>query len=182
MSAYQLDLDEAVILQDSHVSNNGSKVTLILTSKNLIQVNKGFFGGDKDSQKYPLSDLKELNGKPNVRIGKTRNGGPQVEFYFQGYERFYSFQDLFAERKWVNAVEKAYKSFVLNMDPDNKQVSGMGKLLSPLKDTIENAKRSVLPGYREPRMAKCPKCGAELVGRKGEAIRCDYCDTVTVIK
>ena len=54
MSVYELDFDEAVILQDTNVTMNGKSVTLILTNRNIIQVNKGFFGGDKDANKYPL--------------------------------------------------------------------------------------------------------------------------------
>ena len=74
MSVYELDFDEAVILQDTNVTMNGKSVTLILTNRNIIQVNKGFFGGDKGANKYPLLELKELNGKPNVRVGKSKGG------------------------------------------------------------------------------------------------------------
>ena len=52
MAVYNLDADEAVIMQASGVFTDADgTVDLILTNKNLIQVNKGFFGGDKDSIK-----------------------------------------------------------------------------------------------------------------------------------
>ncbi len=79
MSTYKLDENEAVILQANNVFNGLNRVTLILTNKNLIQVNKGIFGGDKESEKYPLKDLKIYNGKANVLIGKSRSGQRQLE-------------------------------------------------------------------------------------------------------
>ena len=61
MPIYTLDIDEAVILQASRVSTGTfGTADLILTNKNLIQVNKGILGGDKDCIKYPLANLKVL--------------------------------------------------------------------------------------------------------------------------
>lgn len=184
MSIFELGIDEAVILQDSNVSASGSKVTLILTNQNIIQVNKGFFGGDKDAWKYPLLDLKELNGKPNVRIGKSRNGSTQLELYFQGYERAYSFQGMLAERKWAGAIEKAYKAAVAEMKKAEKTRKTVGEVFAPLKGTIENAKSVFSFRTKEPKIIvmKCPKCGAELVGEKGEQVRCSYCEAIVTLK
>lgn len=185
MSVYELGIDEAVILQDSNVSTEGLTKTLILTNRNIIQVNRGFFGGDKDASKYPLLKLKELNGKPNVRIGKSRNGSPQLELYFQGYEKIYSFQGgLFAERKWANAIEKAYKAAVNETRKAEKAKKTAGEIFAPLKATIENAKTVFSPKTKEPKtvVLKCPKCGAELVGIKGEQVKCSYCEALVTIK
>lgn len=184
MSVYELGIDEAVILQDSNVSAGGSNVTLILTNRNIIQVNKGFFGGDKDAWKYPLLDLKELNGKPNVRIGKSRNGSTQLELYFQGYEKAFSFQGMLAERKWANAIEKAYKAAVAEVKKAEKAKKNVGEIFAPLKGTIENAKSVFSPRAKEPKtiVMKCPKCGAELVGEKGEQVRCSYCEAIVTMK
>ena len=184
MSIYELGVDEAVILQDSQVFFGLSMVTLILTNQNIIQVNKGFFGRDKEAWKYPLLDLKVLNGKPNVRIGKSGNGRTQLELYFQGYERAYSFQELRGERKWLNAITKAYKEAVAEKNRAEKSMRGAARILSPLKGTIDSAKNAISSKTKNPRilMMKCPKCGAELAGEKGAQVTCSYCEALVTIR
>ena len=178
MSVYELDFDEAVILQDTNVTMNGKSVTLILTNRNIIQVNKGFFGGDKDANKYPLLELKELNGKPNVRVGKSKGGEVQLELYFQGYDKAYSIKGILSERKWATAIEKAYKAAVAEAKKANKSPIGIGSIFNPLKGTIENAKKSMI----KTKTIKCPNCGNILSGEKGKEVKCDYCDFVVKIK
>ena len=57
MNGYELGPNEAVILQEINVNTDGTKVDLILTSENIIQITKGFFGGVKEVCKYPLKEL-----------------------------------------------------------------------------------------------------------------------------
>lgn len=184
MSAYELGFDEAVILQDTNVSMGHASVTLLLTNQNLIQVNKGLFGADRDAVKYPLLDLKELNGKPNVRIGKSRSGDTQLELYFQGYEKAYSFHGVFGERKWASAIEKAYRSAVSEAKKAEKSKLGVAGIFAPLKGTLDDAKTTFTARTKglKTKAMKCPKCGAELVGMKGEQVRCSYCDAIVAIK
>ena len=83
MAAYNLDADETVILREIGVSTGTArKVTLILTNKNIIQINRDVWGKDKDSIKYPLSNLKVSKGKANVLINKNRMGKKQLELFF----------------------------------------------------------------------------------------------------
>ncbi len=187
MSAYALDLDEVVILQDFNVIANGAEVTLILTNKNVIEVTRGFWGGDKDSNKYPLYALKEMNGKPNVRVGKSPNGKAQLELYFVGYNKVYSFKGLFVEKKWLSAIEKAYKAALKQAIAEEKREKraanegkGVGELIAPIMEkvglaVIKNKESRILS-------AKCPKCGAEVSGSKGDQVTCSYCDAIFVIK
>lgn len=183
MSVYQLDQNEAVIMHASNVLCGSSRVDLILTNKNLIQVNKGFFGGDKDSQKYPLKDLKVLNGKANVLIGKSSAGQKQMELYFNGYERKYHFGAMLAENKWSSAIIKAHKQLMDEIEREQKAASGKGNILKSIAGTFDSAKEKVLP-KKAPSMKtiKCPKCGAELSGEKGSAVQCPYCNATVVIK
>ena len=183
MSVYALDIDEVVILQDPNVTAYGATVTLILTNHNIIQVEKGFWG-DKEALKYPLLELKELSGKPNVRIGKSRSGGAQLELYFQGYEKEYSFQGIFTERKWASAIEKAYKAAVSEAKKAERKKLNVSGIFTPIKGKIVIAKNSIAAKTKEPktRTMKCPQCGAELVGLKGEQVRCGYCDAMVTIK
>ncbi len=183
MPAYNLDNDEAVIMQTSGVSIGAfQSVDLILTNKNLIQINKGLLGNAKDTFKYPLSDLKVLNGKANVLIGKSKNGSKQLELYFAGYERFYSFNSGSSENKWANEIIKAHKKRLAEIDSANKSSDG-GGVTKTLKGALDVA-LNIIPIKKEtvPKINKCPKCGAELTGPKGTAVTCSYCETQIIIK
>ena len=185
MNIYELGADEIVIMQDAHVSDSASgNVTLVLTNQSLIQVNKGFWGSEKSSEKYPLLDLKEYNGKPNVIVGKAKNGSAQLELYFTSFEKYYSFQAAFAERKWANAIAKAYKARVVDVKKNEKAKSDKGVLFAPLKNTLGSAKNAIIPKTKAPKTktVKCPKCGAELSGEKGAEVTCSFCDAVVPIK
>ncbi len=184
MAVYELGLDEVVIMQDSNAFCGGSSVTLILTNQNLIEVIKGFWGSDKASNKYPLLDLKEHNGKPNVLVGKDPGGKARLELYFVGYEKYYSFRGLFAEKKWSGAIEKAYKACAAEQRKGAKQKLDVSSIIAPIKGTIVSAKQTVMSIQKEPKVktVKCPRCGAELTGEKGQEIRCNYCDNLVTIK
>lgn len=181
MSIYTLDIDEAVILQASRVSvGTFGIVDLILTNKNLIQVNKGIFGGEKDCAKYPLSNLKVLDGKPNIIIGKSRNGSRQLELYFTDCDKYFCFNSPFAEKKWVGAITKAYKNRMVEL---KKTTAEKEPLIESFRDVISGARDAVL-AKKIPvqKSCKCLKCGAELTGYKGEMVKCPYCDNVLAIK
>lgn len=182
MATYDLDSDEAVILKTKGASVTGSSnnVDLILTNKNLIQVNKGFFGGTKAIEKFPLTELKTLNGKANVLVGKDHYGNKQLEVYFSDAERFYQISGVFAESKWENAIIKAHKDRLSELSREAKKASGNASILGSVKDTLNNAIGRITDTTKK--NCKCPKCGAELIGRKGEEVKCIYCDTITVIK
>ena len=181
MSAYNLDNDEAVIMQTSGVSDGSmGNVDLILTNKSLIQVNKGLLGGTKGILKYPLTDLKTLNGKANVLIGVSKKGGNQLELYFTGYEKFFTLGRA-SESKWANAIIKAHKQRLAALD--NSSANDKGSISKTLKGALDLAmdripiKKDILP-----KTNKCPKCGAELTGLKGTEAVCSYCDTRIIIK
>lgn len=73
MGIYTLDEDEVFIMRASDVMvGTFGKADLVLTNKNIIQVNKGFFGGEKDAEKYPLAELKVYNDKANIVSTKNK--------------------------------------------------------------------------------------------------------------
>ena len=179
MSVYELEADEAVIMQENDVSAGKGTVSLILTNRRLIQINKGLFGGDKNAEYYLLADLKELKGKPNILIEKAPTGEKRLELYFSGFEKYYSFSKLFAERKWADAIEKTYLSLMKDREEGNR--AGNGKpLSSPLKETLDTAKRLFSPKEKESKTktVKCPTCGNILTGSRGHEITCEYCQSI----
>lgn len=181
MPIYTLDIDEAVILQASRVSTGTfGTADLILTNKNLIQVNKGILGGDKDCIKYPLANLKVLNGKANIIIGKSRNGSKQLELYFTDCEKYFSFNSPFAESKWAGAITKAHKEYMAEL---KKSTADKESLVESFKGALSGAKDAIFAKKIPVRKTcKCLKCGAELTGNKGEMVKCPYCDNDVVIK
>ncbi len=182
MAVYNLDADETVILHEIGVSTEAlKKVNLILTNKNIIQINKGFWGEDKDSIKFPLSNLKVLNGKANVLISKNHKGTKQLELYFGDCERSYQFNKTFAENTWAREIIKAHKNRMAEIN--KKRNSERSLIFQSISETIETAKDSfIIKRSSLKRTCKCPKCGAELVGNKGEEVTCDYCDSTIAIK
>ena len=184
MVAYQLGLDEVVLLQYADVTEGRASVTLILTNQNIIQVNKGFRGTEKDAVQYPLSELKEYNGKPNIIEGKGSDGAHRLELYFSGYEKYYSFNSKITEHKWAGAIEKAYKAYMAEQKRLAKPKLNAGAIFAPLRGTLESAKQVITPKAKGAKAitVKCPKCGAELTGGKGQEVICSYCDAAVKIK
>ena len=185
MSAYELGSDEAVIMQDFQVLEGNKNITLILTNQNIIQVSKvskGLWSTEEQAVKYPLLELKELNGKPNIIMGKDKYGKTQLELYFSGYEKYYLFQSKIAERKWAGAIEKAYRTCVAEQRKKDKEKAGAGAIFAPLRGTMESVKHAVAPKSKGVKTVKCPRCGAELTGEKGQDVTCRFCETVVKIK
>lgn len=184
MADYDLDEDEAVILQETGVNaGKFETVDLILTNKNIIQINRGFLGGTKNSIKYPLSKLKIFKGKANVLTGKSRNGDKQLELYFTDCEKYYRFNSARDERTWAHEIIKAHKDRMVEIEKSQKASSEKNSIFQSITGTIESAK-GILSAKRTPakKTCKCPKCGAELTGNKGSEVQCSYCDTTVIIK
>ena len=185
MAEYVLDSDEAVILQESgaHLMPSGT-VDLILTNKNIIQIyeNSGFFRNEKIVEKYPLLDLKILNGKPNVRVGKNRNNETQLELYFSSYERKYVMDGIFTESNWASAITKAYKQRVAEVERSENGDGKVSAILNNVKDKISNFNININKKEAPRKTCKCPRCGAELTGPKGTEIHCEYCNAIVKIK
>lgn len=180
MAVYILDPDEAVIMQATDIRTSGGNADLVLTSKNLIQVNKNFFGKARDAIKYPLSDLKTLNGKANVLIEKERNGSKQLKLYFISTELQFNVQ---SASKWANAIVKAHKERMNDISKSCKAAKAKGTLLGTIKGTVESAKNMVIgPKVPVRKSCKCSKCGAELTGNRGEEVTCPYCDSSEIIR
>ena len=186
MLSYDLDIDEGVILKAEGVSTSDYKtVDLILTNKNLIQVNKGILGNNKDFNKYSLLDIRLVNGKANVIAEKGHDGHKQLEVYFVNHHKFYHAGKavVFNADKWVKAIIGAHKDLMDSLKLAEKESKGVGSLINSFKETIQTARGKVIVKKEPvPKVCKCPKCGAELSGNKGESVECVYCNNIVVIK
>lgn len=180
VSVYTLDEDEAFIARASDVTVGiFGKADLILTNKNIVQINKGFFGEETGFEKYPLASLKVYNGKANIVATKNNSGKHQVELYFNNFEKTYFFDKIFTENKWISDVKKAHRQYLENVEKAHRRA---GKNVNVFKTLTDSAKSLIPKHVPISKTIKCRKCGAELHGRKGENIRCEYCNSENMIK
>ena len=180
MSIYTLADDEIVIIQEPKVrEENSGTITLILTNQNLIQVKQNIFGNDKDYEKYSLLDLRASDGNPNVLVGKSKSGSRRLELYFSSFVKFYSFESMFGERKWAAAIIRAYKTCAAEYKKNHRETQ-TGSLFSPIANVVDAAKKQISMSQKPSKTStcKCPKCGAEVLGKKGDEIICSYCGAV----
>lgn len=180
--SYVLEDGEVVLLRDDNVTDsNGKGVSLLLTNLHIIKVDYDFWGNGKDHY-YALSRLRENNGTPNVRVGKSSNGKNRLELYFEQCQLSFYFKGLLNERKWVSAIEKAYKARMKEIAKSEKEPLYAAKIFAPVLDKFETTKDLLLQKGQRIISTKCPECGAVVNGTKGEQIICNYCDNIFVIK
>jgi len=183
MSIYTLDNDEAIVLQAYDVTvGSNSRVDLILTNKKLIQINKSLFGKDKNSESYPLEEMRILDGKANILIGRDKNGEKQLKLFFNNVEKNYHFSGLLLENKWASAIEKAHKQRLKDIESQKKLTDEKGSIIDNLKSALSVGKGLIAPKNSTSKICKCRNCGAELIGHVGTEVTCSYCDAVTIIK
>lgn len=95
MARIDLGLDEVILKQDTSVTHDRGGMfdsagdELVLTNQALVVVHKGVFGGVKDVRRFPLSQIKVVNGAPQAVLGRSSSGENQLHVYFaSGVEAF----------------------------------------------------------------------------------------------
>ncbi|MCC8140802.1 MAG: hypothetical protein LIO67_10995 [Lachnospiraceae bacterium] len=112
MASYNLESEEAIILQSSCVMHGGlmSAYTdeIILTNMNFIYVSKGIFGNVKNIMKYPLESIKVYQGIAQALVAKAQNGDEALQINFEQGTEIYCFQNDPEEEteKWVNGINR----------------------------------------------------------------------------
>lgn len=93
---YQLRPNEGILLKASCVRHGfwGAYTSeLVLTNEAILLVEFGMFSNYKGTVRYPLLELKVVNGKPQVIIGSASNGEKQLEVYLKdGSKEDFAFQ------------------------------------------------------------------------------------------
>lgn len=196
MANLQLLPNEAILLKDVAVAHGGVMAAftddLVLTNINIICVSKGIFGNQKKTYIFPLNQIKIFNGKPQAIAGKLSNGYPCLEIYFiNGMETFY-FQNKKYIDKWIDAITKALCGN--SIDIDNTETEKDDSLADEIHDMKEEFKAMGQElmgafGFKSKNAShpknsgddriskKCTSCSAPLIGKKGQIVRCKYCDT-----
>ena len=193
MGEYLLQPDEFVIMEETNVTNaNGNKIRLVLTDRNLLATTFNIWGNAKETKRYPLNKLKEQKGEPNI-ITTKESGRSWLTLCYPSGQLSFHFDNFLAERKWQKAIVKAYKD---RMATEKKEVreeekrsraenGGLGKMIAPAIGLFDSAKNSVTTMVSKPKvelLVRCPYCGAELSGMKGDIAECEYCGHKTILK
>lgn len=210
----EMDLlpNEAILKRDSNVSHGQGGIfdsregELVLTNFALVFLRKGAFGGVKDITRFPLDQVKVVNGIPQIAYDKPSGNDRQLRIHFaHGVESFSlgqsdddedspSLKDLFtstAEKERRNAIEwrDAVTRVVLSL-----RSTMAAPLLQPMAGQCPppmqgqgGAVAGVSSGQRPsepsvPRITrKCVGCMAPITGVQGERVFCRYCDTEQAI-
>ena len=198
MAELKLMPNEAVLLKDGSIAHGGVMAAytddLILTNINIICVSKGIFGNQKKVYYYPLNQIKRFNGKPQAIMGEMPNGSPCLEVYFMnGIERF-DFQTASKKNveKWIDAISKVICGDITNIDNtkyENEdtfadelqemkdEFKAMGQELKEAFGFKSKDSKKIAEKDNETFTKKCMSCSAPLVGKKGQLVKCKYCDT-----
>lgn len=191
MEKVRLDPDEGMILRDSSILHerggffDSQGDELMLTNKALVVVHKGVFGQVKESIRFPLRQIKVINGIPQVFQGKSETGNCALQVHcVHGIETFVlgksdeeeseiSLKAIFSlsgEKRntetWRQAISDAVLAVYRGENPIVEAPSPV-----PYSETP-------VPGATR----KCIGCRAPISGSKGQKVRCLYCDIEQVIE
>ena len=186
----KLNLEEVVLVRTGGIGYGGSMFggkndELILTNQALLLVKKNLFGKSKDILRFPLNDIRIVNGKVQAVMGKKDIATPTLDVYFKsGCESF-----LFAWKKdvqqWINYINAAVAGEPIpqkgELDDLFEDVEKMAAFMESFSGSVSesiNKVKDVLGIKSQEKVAmKCLSCGASLVGVRGETIECPYCGT-----
>lgn len=183
MTDYNLDIDEAVILQNNNVAciTNSLPVfkdELVLTNKNIIYVCIGVFGRVKEIKKYPLEQIKMYNNKPQVLILKAKDGNKEMQIFTVNQQMSFRFRD--SEKKqmpiWIDKITQLMvKGETTINNKGTKTLPGIKNIVETIKETKYSLKDVMFTKAAKKIYITCPKCGAQIEGVKKQVAVCEYC-------
>lgn len=192
MGDYNLLSDEAVVLKNERAFHpvgrkNGTVGELVLTNFNIIYIKKGVLGGTKEVLKFPLNQIKIIDEKPQMNIGKRKNGDYQLEIYFQNSEEFFYF-DSFRKKeiiKWMDKISEILTGEPAKLDSAQRSyIPGVYEFADTVKNTLGTVKQAL--GIKEKEVEKvttrCMSCGAPIFGEKDSVVKCKFCGTKQTLK
>ena len=192
MAGIKLASNEGIIIQSAAVMSGSVWAAytdeLILTNLNVILVKRGMFGNKKSEKRFPVSQIKRINGKPQAILGpNSLNGADQLHITFMHGVEWFEFQSGGAEEinRWIKAIYELFHC-TPELPPIVEEEPEVGVIESTLKKGVDSIKRifGVKPkstsspvASSEPLNIRCPGCKAPLTGKPGEVVQCPYCDT-----
>ena len=179
----KLNPDEVVLHQGTGVSRG--KVTfgvskrndLILTNQAILFVKKNLFGKAVEVTRFPLSDLRVVNGKVQAVPGKLDIVTPSLDLYFQsGVERFgFDFES--DVKEWIRKITSAVTGEEIPEEDPFAWVQSTAAMAETAAAAVNKVKDAFGIKSKEEVAVKCPSCGASLKGIRGETAQCPYCES-----
>ena len=188
MANVNLQPNEGIIMQHENVSRGGFSQfsgDLVLTTKNIIYVHKGIFGNVKGEDRFPLNQLQKVDGKPQVTMGRSRGGYPQLDLFFVNGQQSFCFQSLGKRevKRWIDAINRVVSGESTDdLQSISSAIPGAAAVAETVKDTFDTfrnviGKKSTVIGSDEKVTSRCISCRAPITGTKGQLVKCLYCDT-----
>lgn len=190
MSKYNLQANEKVVMKSDRVLYGGvmSSYTneLLLTNLNIVLISKGIFGNSKGIQIFPINKIKIFENEAQVRLGKQRNGSPQLEIYFLNSQEVFGFEKKREVLSWIDNISKLLVGKPAEfISGERNVIPGTEFVAETLKGTVDafkgalgiqlekTNKKTIL----ENKTQKCISCRAPISGVIGQNVHCKYCDT-----
>lgn len=180
MANYTLSPNEGIILQCDEVYHNRKRSELILTNLNLICVEEkaGFLKTTYNEIKYPLNQIKVVDGQAQVFANTKAFTNPVLQVHFNNQvEEFDFIMNSLAFFKanstidnWVKQVNHLLTGNEVNTEKESSIMGGIKSVLGSIGIKTQN-------NQPENVTTKCIGCMAPLSGQKGQTVRCKYCDT-----
>ena len=190
MAELKLAPNEGIILQNTAIMSGSPWAAytdeLILTNLNVILIKRGMFGKKKNEQRFPISQIKKIDGKPQVMQGpNSLNGTPQLHITFIHGMEWFEFQEDNEKEitKWIRAIYELFHCTPDNLPEDEEE---MGFVASTLKKGVNSIKNILGIKSKDDnnnndistiKNIKCSGCKAPLTGKQGQVVKCVYCDT-----
>lgn len=181
MSNYQLHPNEYIILKNDRINYRDE---LILTNLNIILI-KGVFKSIKNSQYFPVNQIKVFNGKAQVIVYRDNRLRQLLEVYFLNGQEQFVFESKKEAEKWAYAINQLLTGNINEIDTtNNKVIPGTEYIAEVLKDSVDAIKGvfGIKSKYQsnigqEKVIKKCISCGAQISGNQGQIVQCQYCNT-----
>ena len=181
----KLNPDEAVIMSAEEIGYGsgpfgGSKNNeLILTNQALLLKVKGMFGKTKEVLRFPLSEIRIVNGRVQALAGKKDIVTPTLDVYFNsGMERFQFVWDKDVQN-WIEHINSVITGAPIPQRGEFDDLFEDMAKFSAVADSFSGSVNKVKSAFgiksTEQIALRCPGCGASLSGTVGEVGKCPYC-------
>ena len=162
--------DEEIVKRAGKTGLQNSE--LILTNKNLIEGKRNLFGKVKEYAYYPLSEIRLVNGQPQVKVGKPDFMKYSLDVYFNASQASFAFSWEDEAQEWADSIVEVIAGRKVERN-EFAWLEGTLAMAESVTGTISKMKRAV--GIREAESCACPGCGAPITGFTGETTQCPYC-------
>lgn len=204
---YQLKSNEAMIMRTQRVAfGNQTDFSheLSLTSQNIIFTRKGWFGGVKEMNVYPLSQVKVFHQQAQVLLTKTAIGHWKVEIYMLHGVLTFGVETKKVAEEWKRRIGQIVTGNGKKVAVGNNNTTELEKLTEQVSEYIggvgdtlksafgisfglekskkapaknKTAQPKKVPAPKKEVVGKCTGCGASLTGKQTTIASCEYCDT-----